>query len=161
MRADAAQRLEHLVCSPMNDSYYERLTMELPPPVNPDVDVIADKAKFGYAVGKELISAVQYRLGELAGTGRLDPEESIRLQEVVFGIFKVLYLGTLGAIGDADAYDRDEGGNTYSDGRPVRTVVQVEPAEESVTSWNYSQFMLDYSYATQTPREQVTCTLPS
>jgi len=45
------------------------------PAVNPNVHDIADRAKHGYAIGTRLLAAVQYRLAQLAGTGRLDPDE--------------------------------------------------------------------------------------
>jgi hypothetical protein len=36
----------------------------------------------GYALGTRLLAAAQYRLAQLAGTGRLEPDESMRLQQV-------------------------------------------------------------------------------
>jgi hypothetical protein len=43
------------------------------PAVNPNVDDIADRAKHWYANATQVLAATQYRLAELAGTGRLDP----------------------------------------------------------------------------------------
>ena len=67
------------------------------PAINPNVDDIADRAKHAFAVGTRLLADVQYRLGELAGTGRLDPDESMRLQEVLVGVWEELFFGTLSA----------------------------------------------------------------
>ena len=36
--------------------------MSTPPPLNPDVHNIADRAKHGYATGTQLLAATQYRL---------------------------------------------------------------------------------------------------
>ncbi len=68
------------------------------PMVNPDVDDIADWSKWGYATGTRLISAAQQRLAKLAGTGRLDPDEAMFLQEGLAGIYDALYMGTVSAV---------------------------------------------------------------
>jgi len=54
------------------------------PAVNPNVDDIADRAKHWYANATQVLAATQYRLAELAGTGRLDPDESMSLQTNLF-----------------------------------------------------------------------------
>jgi hypothetical protein len=89
------------------------------PPINPDVNDIADRAKYGYALGTRLLAAAQYRLATLAGTGRLEPDESMRLQHVLAEIWWALYSGTTYAVRDGDTDDDtwDEADNTYSDGR--------------------------------------------
>ena len=69
------------------------------PAVNPDVHDIADRAKHRYAIGAKLLAAMQYRLAELAGTGRLDADESIRLQHNLVSIWEALYFGTVCACG--------------------------------------------------------------
>ena len=96
------------------------------PAVNPNVDDIADRAKHGYAIGTKLLAAVQYRLAELAGTDKLDPDESMRLQENLFRMHEELYLNSLSLLceicdGDVDWCD------TYSDGRRVVTNSCVDP----------------------------------
>jgi len=53
------------------------------PPVNPNVHDIADRAKHSYAVGTKMIAEMQYRLAELAGTGQLDREVSMDLQQAL------------------------------------------------------------------------------
>src|SRR6476660_2383732 len=58
------------------------------PAVNPNVDDIADRAKHWYAKATQVLAATQYRLAELAGTGRLDPDESMSLQENLFYIWE-------------------------------------------------------------------------
>ena len=99
--------------------------MSTPPPLNPDVHNIADRAKHGYATATQLLAATQYRLGELAGAGRLDRDESMKLQENLFHIWEALYAGILCAVRDDDTDDCtwDEADNTYSDGRQV--IVQI------------------------------------
>jgi hypothetical protein len=112
-------------------------------PVNPHVDDIADRAKHGYAVATKLLAETQFRLAELAGTGRLDPDESMRLQDNLHDIWQALYGGTLCAVRDEDTDDRswDEADNTYSDGRVVMVQVRIEP-ESSDTNWEHNRFLL-------------------
>jgi hypothetical protein len=109
------------------------------PAVNPDVNDIADRAKHGYAIGARLLAAVQYRLAQLAGTGRLDPDESMRLQEVLADIWWALYSGTTYAVRDEDIDDDwDEADNSYSDGRTVMFQIRIEPWQE----WEHNRFLL-------------------
>lgn len=49
--------------------------------VNPDIHETADRAKAAYARITVTLAARQYRTAELAGTGRLDPEEAAALQD--------------------------------------------------------------------------------
>jgi hypothetical protein len=113
------------------------------PAVNPNVDDVADRAKHGYATGTKLLAETQYRLGELASTGRLDPEESMSLQTNLFHIWEALYAGTLCAVRDEDTDDSTwEADNTYSDGCPVMTRIRIEPEETSELSWEHNRFML-------------------
>jgi hypothetical protein len=74
--------------------------MSRTPPVNPNVHNIADRAKHGYAIGTQLLAATQYRLAELAGTGHLDPDESMKLQHNLFHIWEALYASTVCAVRD-------------------------------------------------------------
>lgn len=46
--------------------------MSKKPPVNPNVDAIADRAKYSFYTATQLLAATQYRLGELAGTSPAD-----------------------------------------------------------------------------------------
>jgi hypothetical protein len=114
------------------------------PALNPDVHDIADRAKHGYATGTKLLAETQYRLGELADTGRLDPDESMSMQTNLFYIWEALYAGTLCAVRDEDTDDStwDEADNTYSDGRQVRIQIRVEPSDSSDFSWEHNSFML-------------------
>jgi hypothetical protein len=111
------------------------------PAVNPNVHDIADRAKYAYATGTQLLAQTQYRLAELAGTGQIDPDESMSLQDNLFCIWESLYFGTLCAVRDEDTDDWDEDGNTYSDGRTVMTQIRIEPLETSELSWEYNTFM--------------------
>jgi hypothetical protein len=118
--------------------------MQQPPPVNPDVDDVADRAKHGYATGTKLLAETQYRLAELAGAGQLDPDESMSLQDKLFSIWEALYGGTVCAVRDWDTDDCtwDEADNTYSDGRQVMLQIRIEPVELSNFSWEHNRFML-------------------
>jgi hypothetical protein len=124
------------------------------PAVNSNVDDIADRAKHWYATGTRLLADMQYRLAELAGPGRLDPEESMSLQTNLFFIWEALYAGTLCAVRDEDTDDCtwDEADNTYSDGRPVMIQIRIEPEETSELSWEYNQFLLDEGAVKEHPR---------
>ena len=74
--------------------------MSRTPAVNFNVHDIADRAKHGYATGTMLPAALQYRLAELAGTGQLNPDKSMSLQEELVRIWEALYFGTLCAVRD-------------------------------------------------------------
>ena len=115
-----------------------------PPPVNPNVHNIADQAKHGFATATQLLAATQYRLAELAGTGRLDPDESMSLQSNLVDIWEALYAGTLCAVRDWDTDDStwDLADNTYSDGREVKIKIRIEPEEYSDFNWEHNRFLL-------------------
>jgi hypothetical protein len=112
------------------------------PPINPDTNDIADRAKHGYATGAQQLAGMQYRLAELAGTGRLDPEESRSLQRNLVAIWEALYSGTVYAVRDEDTDDDtwDEADNTYSDGRQVMIQIRIEPWQESDFNWEHNRF---------------------
>ena len=131
-----------------------RSNMPQPPPLNPDVNDIADRAKHGYALGTRLLAAAQYRLATLAGTGRLEPDESMRLQHVLADIWWALYLGTTYAVRDEDTDDDtwDEADNTYSDGRTVMVQTRIEPWEDSDFSWQHKRFLCGDGAVNEHPR---------
>ncbi len=133
-----------------------------PPPLNPDVNDIADRAKNAYAVGTQALAALQYRLAELAGTGKLDPAESMSLQTQVVYLWETLYSGTVWAVRDESTDDStwDEADNTYSDGRPVMLQIRVEPAEESDFSWEHNRFTLGDGAVNAHPLGTVSYVLP-
>jgi hypothetical protein len=124
------------------------------PAVNPNVHDIADRAKHWYAVGTQMLAAHQYRLAELAGTGQLDPDVSMSLQEESFRIWEALYFGTVYAVRDQDTDDCtwDEADNTFSDGREVMTQIRIEPWETPECHWEYNQFLLDEGAVKEHPR---------
>ena len=70
-----------------------------------------------------LLASVQYRLAELAGTGRLDPAHSMHMQTTLVRIWEALYSGTVCAVRDFDSDDHtwDWADNTYSNGCTVMT----------------------------------------
>jgi hypothetical protein len=127
--------------------------MPQPPPINPDVDDIADRAKHGYARATATLAKVQYRLAELAGLGRLDPDESISLQDNLIEIWGHVYCGTVWAVRDEeDDGDEEEdyhaptgvaADNTYHDGRTVMVQTRIEPLETSECSWEHNGFLVD------------------
>jgi hypothetical protein len=124
------------------------------PAVNPNVDDIADRAKYGYATGTKLLAEMQYRLAELAGTGRLDPDESMSLQDELVRLWEALYFGTLCAVRDENTPDCtwDEADNTYSDGRTVKFQARIEPWQESDYSWEHNRFLLGDGAVNEHPR---------
>jgi hypothetical protein len=124
------------------------------PAVNPIVDDIADQSKYRYATGTKLLAAMQYRLAELAGTGRLDPDESMSLQHELVSVWEALYFGTVCAVRDWDTDDCtwDEADNTYSDRRQVMIQIRIEPWDSSDFSWEHSSFMLSDGAVNEHPR---------
>jgi hypothetical protein len=101
---------------------------------------LADHAKYVYAVGTRDIAAMQYRLAELAHTGRLDFEVHNRLQwNHCLEMWKTLYYGTTSAVRDWRTWDYtwDWADNTYSDGRQVMAQVRVKNWEEAERNWPY------------------------
>ena len=124
------------------------------PPINPDIDDIADRAKYGYAVATQVLAETQYRLGELAGTGQLDPKESENLQDNLVHIWEALYGGTVCAVRDWDTDDCtwDEADNTYSDGRQVMIQVRIEPWETSECNWEHNRFTCGDGAVNEHPR---------
>jgi hypothetical protein len=127
--------------------------MPQPPPINPDVDDIADRAKHGYARATLILATMQYRLAELASLGLLDPDESISLQDNLIEIWGHLCCGTVWAVRDEeDDGDEEEdyhaptgvaADNTYSDGRPVMVQTRIEHLETSEWNWEHNGFLLD------------------
>jgi hypothetical protein len=88
----------------------------------------ADHAKYVYAVGARDIAVLQYRVGWLAHTGRMDTPASLNLQrDHCEAMWENLFAGTTCAVRDLRTPDRwwDLYDNTYSDGRQV--MVQVRP----------------------------------
>jgi len=132
------------------------------PPVNPDLDAIADQAKYRFATATEELATLQYRLGELAGTGRLDPDESSRLQHALVRIWEDLYSGTLCAVRDENTSDCewDEADNTYSDGSIVRIQIRVEPVEFSDSNWAHNSFTSGDGAVNEHPRGTISCVNP-
>jgi hypothetical protein len=128
-----------------------------PPPTNSDVNDIADRAKHGYAKGTDLLAVTQYRLAELSATGRLDPEESTQLQQNLIGVWDALYFGTVSAVRDRNTDDCtwDAADNTYSDGREVRTLIQVEPVETEEDNWEFNPFLSGDGAVADHPRGSI------
>lgn len=127
------------------------------PPLNADVQNIADHAKHGFAEGTRHLAVAQYRLAELAGTGRLDPDESLSLQMSLVGAWEALYSGTLYAVRDRNTPDNtyDWADNTYSDGRTVIAQKRVEPRETSDDAWEHNRFLMGDGAVNEFPRGTV------
>lgn len=93
----------------------------------------ADHAKYVYAVGARDIAALQYRVGWLAHTGRMDAQASMGLQrDHCEAMWEDLFAGTTCAVRDWRTPDRwwDLYDNTYSDGRQVMVQVRLKNWEE-------------------------------
>lgn len=101
---------------------------------------LADHAKYVYAVGARDIAAMQYRLSELAGAGRLEPEAHKRLQwQYCLPMWETLYHGTVCAVRDERTWDGgwDWSDNTYSDGRQVMAQMRVKNWQDLNDAWPY------------------------
>jgi hypothetical protein len=128
------------------------------PPVNPDVNDVADRAKYWYARARLSLAAMQYRIAELAGTSRLHPDESENLQRELIDIYWSLHFGTVDAVFNEDYLaDEEEAHNTYSDGRPVMLQTRIEPLEESDFNWQHNPFLYDDDGAIIFHRRGTTC----
>lgn len=91
-----------------------------PPPVNPNANDIADRAKYWYARARLSLAAMHYRVAELAGTGKLHPDEAEQLELKLIDIYWSLHFGTVDAVFNEDYLEyEEEAHNTYSDGRSV------------------------------------------
>jgi hypothetical protein len=128
-----------------------------PPPVNPDVHAIADRAKHGFYTASKLLADVQYRLAELAGTGQLDVDESHGLQDTVVRAWEELYRGTLCAVRDrVTAYPTPcDPENTYSDGRTVRTRIRLKGWQELESGWEHNNYLYGDGPVAEYPRGTV------
>jgi hypothetical protein len=126
--------------------------------ITDDVHLIADHAKYVYAVGSRDIAALQYRVAELARTGRLDFEVHKRLQwDHCLPMWETLYFGTLSAVRDERTWD---GGwawsdNTYSDGRQVMAQVRVKNWQELDRNWPYNGEMCGDGPIQEHPRGSI------
>jgi hypothetical protein len=127
------------------------------PAVNPNVNDIADQAKYAYATATKLLATMQYRLAELAGTGQLDPDESMRLQQNLLHIWEDLYSGTVCAVRDWNTDDStwNEADNTFSNGRQIMTQVWIEPEETMERHWEHNEFLLGDGAVNEHPRETI------
>jgi hypothetical protein len=104
----------------------------------------ADRAKRCYAKSTEMLALMHHRLAELAGSGRLEPEESMLLQEALVTMWEEIYCGTLVAVVDGDASDSgwNSAGNTDSDGRQIIHKVRVVAEEDLDNSWKHNRYLL-------------------
>lgn len=118
------------------------------PAINPDVDSIVDRIKYGYAVCTKGLAEMQHRIAELAGTGKLDPDESMDLQHQLLEIWQNLYSGTTCAVRDWDTDDRtwDWADNHYSDGSEVMTPGpgdnRTDAQRAAEAAWEFNPFLL-------------------
>lgn len=104
----------------------------------------ADHAKFVFAVGNRDIAALQYRLSELAHTGRLDLKEHEHLQwDHCTAMWETLYSGTTSAVRDKRTWDGawDWYDNVYSDGRQVMVQARMKNWLELERNWPYNEGM--------------------
>jgi hypothetical protein len=99
-----------------------------------DWESVTDEVKWCYAAATQQIAGLQYWLAWLASEGKLDPSESMPLQDHLVSLWETLYSGTVCAIRDWDTPDCtwDAVENRYSDGTLVVTRVETQP--ESINS---------------------------
>jgi hypothetical protein len=105
---------------------------------------IADYAKYVYAVGTRDIAGLQFRLAELAHTGRLVFKEHERLQwDHCVPTWEALYIGTLSAVADQSTWDGAWAwyDNTYSDGRQVMVQARMKNWMDLDRDWPYNAGM--------------------
>ena len=105
------------------------------------INRFADHAKYVYAVGSRDIAALQYRLSELAHTGRLDPAAHQSLQwDHCLPMWQTLYFCTTCAVRDERSWDGawDWYDNTYSDGRQVMMQARVKNWVKVERNWPYN-----------------------
>ena len=124
---------------------------------------LADHAKYVYAIGTRDIAAMQYKLAELAGTGRLDHEVQNGLQwDHCLPMWETLYDGTTCAVRDDRTWDGgwDWSNNTYSDGRQVMAQARVKNWSQLVRNWPYNEFLCGDGPIREYPRGSVAQVYP-
>jgi hypothetical protein len=108
--------------------------------VDPDVHLIADHAKHVYAIGARDLVALQYRVAELAGTGKLDTETHENFQwGHCLDLGENLYYDTVDLVCGRTGSGWDE--HTYSDGRAVTTEIRPTNWLELEQKWPYNDGM--------------------
>jgi hypothetical protein len=134
----------------------------VPPPLNPDIHDFADVAKRTYYEITQEIAALQYRLAELAGTGRVSRSDSVHLQYQLVRMWEALYFATVCTVRDSDTPDWtwNEDDNTYSDGRRILHQVRIEAREESVSSWEHNRFLFGAGAVNEYPRGTISYIAP-
>jgi hypothetical protein len=129
-------------------SWCDPFIQRRPPPRREDLDVndLTDLIKYIYAMLSKAIAELQYRLAELAGTGKLDPEAN--LHELQFGwclpAYEFLYSNTTAAVRrdhDTSDWDWDTFDNTYSNGLQVMSQIRVEPEETADDQWEFNEHL--------------------
>jgi hypothetical protein len=124
----------------LNDPTYLRS----PGPINPDICGMVDQVKHAFWCTAEGLAEMHYRLAELTGLGLLDPDANNHLQDGLVALCEHLYRGTLCAVRDPDNGDDvyyDEFDNTFGDGHEIRTLIRIEPWEDSAGSWEFNAFV--------------------
>lgn len=119
------------------------------------VNRFADHAKYVYAVGNRDIAALQYRVAELAHTGRLNFAVHEHLQwDHCTQMWEDLYRGTLSALHDERTWDGawDWYDNVYSDGRQVMVQARLKNWEDLDRKWPYNEGMSGDGPALEHPR---------
>jgi hypothetical protein len=106
--------------------------MNFKPFINPDLDLdgAVDQLKYLYYALSPMIAKLQFRLGELAVTGKMNTEECLRLQDDLLTLWEELYINTQSFTRD-DAHDdgtTPDSDEYYSDGR--RICIKIHPRND-------------------------------
>jgi hypothetical protein len=106
-------------------------------PVSPTVDRIVDQAKYAYFKISRELADVQYKLAELTGTGKLDPDDNWNLQAHFVDVHQQMtgdVLRLVDTIGDGKPED------TFSDGRKVIIMIRHDDVD---AAWPHNEFVME------------------
>lgn len=143
---------------PWCDPFIQRL----PPPRREDLDVddVTDLVKYIYAGLSNAIADLQFKLAELAGTGKLDPQANMDLLQFGWCLptWEFLYYNTTAGVRrehDTCDWDWDRFDNTYSNGLQVMSRLEVEPYEIADHHWEFNEHLCGDGPIQEYPRNGV------
>ena len=118
------------------------MTDDAPAPRNTDLSGVIDQIKWLYFAQSRPLAWLHYRLAELAGTGKLDPEANRELQYQLSEMSHVIWCETTGFLETHDYVPEDEDG-AYCDGTRIihKFPATQEERDEERAAWPFSHLL--------------------